>query len=186
MTIDTLAPPSTMPPLPRLSPTPVRAPGAWAALGWIALYFAAQAVGSGVIAVIMAVAIGAFRTWLDLTRAGDIIRAMLNRPGMQGLLVILTLTLAASVVVLLVQRRCSGDLDERMEAVIETHHGRLIVRPGSGENQAGFGKGRCHWLLKIECFVRIENRNGVVGVLSAGRSHQNRIELWKGQQLFDG
>jgi membrane protease YdiL (CAAX protease family) len=105
MTIDTLAPPSTMPPLPRLSPTPVRAPGAWAALGWIALYFAAQAVGSGVIAVIMAVAIGAFRTWLDLTRAGDIIRAMLNRPGMQALLVILTLTLAASVVVLLVQRR---------------------------------------------------------------------------------
>lgn len=65
----------------------------------------------------------------------------------------------------------SGDLDERMEAVIETHHGRLNVTLGSGENQAGFGKGSCHWLLKIECFVCIEDRNGVECVLSAGRSH---------------
>lgn len=105
MTINTLAPPSTMPPLPQLSPASVRAPGAWAALGWIALYFAVQIVGSGVLVLFMAVATGAFHSLTDLTRAGEIIHAMLNRPGMQALLVILTLILAASMIVLLVHRR---------------------------------------------------------------------------------
>ena len=94
-----------MPPLPQIPPAPIRAPGSWAALGWIALYFALQTVGSGVIVLIMAVATGAFHSWMDLSHVGEIIHAMLKRPGMQALLVILTLTLAASMIVLLIQRR---------------------------------------------------------------------------------
>ncbi|HWU75726.1 MAG TPA: CPBP family intramembrane glutamic endopeptidase [Rhodanobacter sp.] len=105
VTIDTLAPPSTIPPLPQMSPAPTRAPGVWTALGWVALYFALQAVGSGMIVVVMAVAAGAFHSLADLARAGEIIHAMLNRPGMQALLVILALTLAASMIVLLLHRR---------------------------------------------------------------------------------
>ncbi|MEO9078195.1 MAG: CPBP family intramembrane glutamic endopeptidase [Rhodanobacter sp.] len=105
MTIDTFAPRSTESPPVQLPPAPAGAPGTWAALGWIALYFSVQAIGSGVIAVIMAVATGAFRSWRDLSRAGDLIRTMMDRPGMQALLVILTLTLAASMILLLVHRR---------------------------------------------------------------------------------
>lgn len=94
--------PAPAPPLPDLPPA---APGTWMALGWIALYFAMQAVGSSVLVVALAIATGHLRRWHGLADLGERIRATLQPPGMQALLVILVLTLAAVTILLLVRRR---------------------------------------------------------------------------------
>jgi len=89
-------PPATPPP---------RAPGLWMALGWIALYFALQAVGSGVLAVLLAIASGHLHSWRELADLGDSVRSTLQQPGMQALLVMLVMGFAATTILLLVRRR---------------------------------------------------------------------------------
>jgi membrane protease YdiL (CAAX protease family) len=98
-----LLPPAT-PPVPRM-PALARAPGLWAALGLIALYFLLQAVGSTLIALALGLVTGFVHLQQGISHAGDGIHAMLEQPGMQALLVILTLGLAAALILLLAQRR---------------------------------------------------------------------------------
>ncbi len=105
MTADILPLPPTMPRLPPLQRAPLPAPGPWAALGWIALYFVMQAVGSGVIALALGVVTGELHSWQGLLHSGRIIQALMRQPGMQALLVMLTLGLAAVLILLLVRRR---------------------------------------------------------------------------------
>jgi membrane protease YdiL (CAAX protease family) len=98
--IDTL--PTTIATPPREPPTP---PGPWTALGWIALYFLLQAVGSSVLVVLLAVTTGHLRGWHGAADFAGHIRATLQPPGMQALLVMLSLGLAAGTILLLVRRR---------------------------------------------------------------------------------
>lgn len=98
-----LLPPAT-PPAPRMPAAVARAPGLGAALGLIVLYFLLQAVGSALIAWALGLATG-FVHLQDMSHAGDGIHAMLERPGMQALLVMLTLGLAGTSTLLLTQRR---------------------------------------------------------------------------------
>lgn len=105
MTADILPLPPTMPRLPQMPRAPMPAPGLWAALGWIALYFVAQTIGSGLIALALGVANGVIHSWQDLAHSGHIIQTLMQQPGMQALLVILTLGLAASLILLLVWQR---------------------------------------------------------------------------------
>ena len=107
MHIDIFPAPSAIPPAPLVSPRVTRAPGLWAALGLIALYFALQAVGSSLIALVLGVAMGFVHPWPreSLAHADDGIRRMLDQPGIPALLVILTLSLAA-ILILLLARRC--------------------------------------------------------------------------------
>ncbi|MEO9079631.1 MAG: CPBP family intramembrane glutamic endopeptidase [Rhodanobacter sp.] len=90
-----------------LAPTltrPAHTLGVWIALGWIVLYFALQAVGGGLIGVALAIATGFINSWQDLTHIRNV-HAALEQPGMQALLVILTLGLAASVMLLMTRHR---------------------------------------------------------------------------------
>ncbi|OOG57447.1 abortive infection protein [Rhodanobacter sp. C03] len=98
--------PSATPPVPLMPPL-VRAPSLWSALGLIALYFLLQAVGSALIALVMGLMTGFVHLQQGVAHAGDGIRAMLEQPGTQALLVILTLGLAAAWILLLTQRRWS-------------------------------------------------------------------------------
>ena len=76
----------------------------WKALGWIALYFAVQIVGSSVLVVVLAIASGHLRGWHGVDDFGEQLRLTLEQPGMQALLVMLVLGLAAATTVLLVRR----------------------------------------------------------------------------------
>lgn len=90
-----------------LAPTltrPAHTLSVWIALGWIVLYFLLQAVGGGVIGVALAIATGFVNSWQDLAHIRHV-RAALEQPGMQALLVMLTLALAASVMLLMTRRR---------------------------------------------------------------------------------
>ncbi|MEO8810190.1 MAG: CPBP family intramembrane glutamic endopeptidase [Rhodanobacter sp.] len=91
--------------LPPALPTPMRAPGIWTALGWIALYFALQAIGGTVVALVLAVATGHLHSVSGLLDLTGVIRRTLQQPGMQALLVMLVLGLAAATIMLLVRRR---------------------------------------------------------------------------------
>lgn len=102
---DTFPTPSAIPPVPLVAPPAVRAPGLRSALGLVALYFVLQAVGSGLIALVLGVLLGFVHPWQGLAHAGDGIQRMLDQPGMPALLVILTLSLAA-VLILLLGRQC--------------------------------------------------------------------------------
>ena len=75
------------------------------ALGWIVLYFALQAVGGAILALVLAVATGHLHSWRGLLDLPGVIHDTLQQPGMQALLVMLVLGLAAASIVLLVQRR---------------------------------------------------------------------------------
>ncbi|TAL97930.1 MAG: CPBP family intramembrane metalloprotease, partial [Rhodanobacter sp.] len=90
------APPPTRPP---------RAPGLWIALGWIALYFVLQAVGGGLIGIVLAIATGSVDSWQGLAHFEHLVHTALEQPGMQALLVMLTLGLATSAIVLLTCHR---------------------------------------------------------------------------------
>lgn len=107
MYTDTSLLPPAIPPAPIVSPASTRAPSPWTALGLIALYFILQAVGSTLIALILAVALGFVHLGQGVTQVGNDIHTMLEQPGMQALLVMLTLSLAASSILLLAQRRWS-------------------------------------------------------------------------------
>ena len=74
------------------------------ALGWIALYFALQAVGSSVLVALLAIASGNLHGWHGMTDFAARIRETLQPPGMQALLVMLVLALAAGTILLLVRR----------------------------------------------------------------------------------
>ncbi len=91
--------------LPPALPTPLRAPGLWMALGWIVLYFVLQAIGGSVFALFLAVATGQLHTLRELLDLTGVIRSTLQQPGMQALLVMFVLGLAAATVMLLVRRR---------------------------------------------------------------------------------
>ena len=93
---------TTLPPTP---PKLVHAPGVWIALGWIVLYFVMQAVGGSLIAMTLAIATGVIDSWHDLAHFRHLIHAALEQPGMQALLVMLTLGLAASAILLLTRHR---------------------------------------------------------------------------------
>lgn len=103
--IDTFPTLSAIPPVALVASPSVRAPGLRAALGLVALYFVLQAVGSGLIALVLGVAMGFVRPWQGVAAAGDGIRSMLDQPGMPALLAILTLSLAALLIVLLARQR---------------------------------------------------------------------------------
>ncbi|OOG50326.1 abortive infection protein [Rhodanobacter sp. C01] len=103
--IDILPTPSAIPPAPIIASPPARPPGLRAALGLVALYFVLQAVGSGLIALVLGVAMGFVRPWQGMAHADDGIRSMLDQPGMPALLVIATLSLAAALILLLTRRR---------------------------------------------------------------------------------
>ncbi len=75
------------------------------ALGWIVLYFALQAVGGGIFAVVLAVATGHLRSPGGLQDLPGAIHDTLQRPGMQAALVMLVLGVAAAGVGLLIWRR---------------------------------------------------------------------------------
>lgn len=81
------------------------APGIWMALGWIALYFVLQAIGGSVVAVILAVATGQLHSWQELLDLPGVIHRTLQQPGMQALLVMIVLGLAAVSIMLLIRRR---------------------------------------------------------------------------------
>ncbi|HZX71966.1 MAG TPA: CPBP family intramembrane glutamic endopeptidase [Rhodanobacter sp.] len=81
----------------------MRAPGLWMALGWIAFYFALQAVAGVVFTLVLAVVTGYLHSWQELSYAGLVLT--LDQPGTQALLVILVLALATATIMLLVRRR---------------------------------------------------------------------------------
>ncbi len=83
----------------------IEPPGLWAAAGLIALYFLLQAVASGLIALLMGLASGYVRIERGIRPLGAEIQTMLGQPGMPAMLVMLTLGLAAAVIVPLVHRR---------------------------------------------------------------------------------
>ncbi|OOG65080.1 abortive infection protein [Rhodanobacter sp. B04] len=105
MHTDTSLRPPAIPPAPHVSASTMRAPSLWTALGLIALYFVLQAVGSTVIALILAVALGFVRLDQGVTQVDNSIHTMLEQPGMQAVLVMLTLGLAASSTLLLTRHR---------------------------------------------------------------------------------
>ncbi|WP_458069360.1 CPBP family intramembrane glutamic endopeptidase [Rhodanobacter sp. BL-MT-08] len=81
----------------------IEPPGLAAAVGLIALYFLLQAVASGLIALLMAVATGFVQIDRGIQPVGAEIRAMLAQPGMLAIVVMLTLCLAAALVIALVR-----------------------------------------------------------------------------------
>lgn len=105
MPTDTFLTPPAIPPARPIAPPVARAPDLWVALGLVALYFALQAVGSSLIALMLGVAMGFVHPSQGVVDAGDGIRNMLDQPGMPALLVILTLSLAAVLILLLARRR---------------------------------------------------------------------------------
>ena len=105
MYTDTSLLPPAIPPAPLVSSVTTRAPSLWTALGLIVLYFLLQAVGSTLLALILAVTLGFVHLTPGVTQIGNGINTMLEQPGMQALLVMLTLILAALSVLLLAQRR---------------------------------------------------------------------------------
>ena len=107
MYTDTSLPPPAIPPAPFVSPASTRAPNLETALGLIVLYFILQSVGSTLLALILAVTLGFVHLNQGMTQVGNGINTMLEQPGMQALLVMLTLGLAASSILLLAQRRWS-------------------------------------------------------------------------------
>jgi len=90
-----------------IPPNGLRAPNLETALGLIVLYFILQSVGSTLLALILAVTLGFVHLDQGMTQIGSGIHTMLEQPGMQALLVMLTLSLAASSILLLAQRRWS-------------------------------------------------------------------------------
>ena len=105
MPTDTFLTPPAIPPAQPIATPVARAPDLRAALGLVALYFVLQAVGSSLIALVLGVAMGFVHPWQGVADAGDGIRNMLDQPGMPALLVILTLSLAAVLILLLTRRR---------------------------------------------------------------------------------
>ncbi|HEY1588358.1 MAG TPA: type II CAAX endopeptidase family protein [Rhodanobacter sp.] len=105
MSTDTFLTPPAIPPAQPLATPVTRAPDLWSALGLVALYFVLQAVGSGLIALVLGMAMGFVHPWQRLADVGDGIRSMLDRPGMPALLVILTLSLAAVLILVLARQR---------------------------------------------------------------------------------
>jgi membrane protease YdiL (CAAX protease family) len=105
MHTDTSLLPSATPLAPLMPPAAARAPDLWTALGLITLYFMLQAVGSALIALTAGVAMGFIHLGQGMTQAGNGIHVMLEKPGMQALMVILTLGLSASSILLLAPRR---------------------------------------------------------------------------------
>ncbi|OOG40730.1 CPBP family intramembrane glutamic endopeptidase [Rhodanobacter sp. C05] len=105
MYTDTSLLPPAIPPAPLVSSVTTRAPSLWTALGLIVLYFILQAVGSTLLALILAVTLGFVHLPPGVTQIGNGIDAMLEQPGMQALLVMLTLSVAALSILLLAQRR---------------------------------------------------------------------------------
>ncbi|OOG52611.1 hypothetical protein B0E47_15060 [Rhodanobacter sp. B05] len=91
--------------LPPVLPALVRAPGVWTALGWITLYFVLQLAGGTLAALALAIASGSLHSWQGLLHFDDVLGAMLEQPGMQSLLAILTLAVAAIPILLLTRRR---------------------------------------------------------------------------------
>ena len=91
--------------LPPPVPTPLRAPGIWMASGWIVFYFALQGGGGMVFALILAIVTGHFHALRQLPDLPGVIHSTLQQPGMQALLVMLVLGLAAATTLLLVRRR---------------------------------------------------------------------------------
>ncbi|MEO8777737.1 MAG: type II CAAX endopeptidase family protein [Rhodanobacter sp.] len=83
----------------------MRAPGLWMALGWIVLYFVLQAIGGGVFALILAIGTGHLHALRQLPDLPGVIHRTLQQPGMQALLVMLVLGLAAATIMLLVRQR---------------------------------------------------------------------------------
>lgn len=83
----------------------VEPPGLWAAAGLIALYFLLQAVASGFIALLMGLATGFVQIERGIQSVGAEIRAMLGHPGVPAILVMLTLGVAAAVILPLVRKK---------------------------------------------------------------------------------
>ena len=104
LTIDS-APAASPPPLPASLPTPLRAPGIWMALGWIVFYFALQVVGGSIFALMLALASGHLHSWRELLDLPGAIHCTLQQPGMQAVLVMLVLSLAAATIMLLIRHR---------------------------------------------------------------------------------
>ena len=92
-------------PLPPSLPPPLRAPGIWMALGWIAFYFALQVVGGGIFALMLALVRGQLHTLRGLMDVPGAIHRTLQQPGMQAVLVMLVLSLAAATIMLLIRHR---------------------------------------------------------------------------------
>lgn len=90
---------------PPATPALTRAPGVWAALGWITLYFALQVVGSSLLTLGLAIATGYLHSWRALLHADDVFGATLAQPGVQSVVAILTLAGAALPILLLTWRR---------------------------------------------------------------------------------
>lgn len=84
------------------------APELWAAAALIALYFLLQAAGSALIAVLMGLLTGFVRLRSGTGPLAAEISAMLAQPGMPAILLMLTLVLAAALIVPLVRRRWPG------------------------------------------------------------------------------
>lgn len=80
-------------------------PGLWSAAALIALYFLLQAAGSGAIAVVMGLVTGYVGFGAAARPLGEALRTMLAQPGMPAILLMLTLALAAVLLVPLVRRR---------------------------------------------------------------------------------
>jgi len=104
LSIDTRATPFNTP-LPPALPAQVRAPGVWTALGWITLYFLLQLAGGTLVALALAIATGSLHSWQGLLHFDDVLGAMLEQSGLQSLLAILTLAVAAIPILLLTRRR---------------------------------------------------------------------------------
>jgi len=99
---------TVLPPDTPLSQSPdwssrIEPPSLSAAIGLIALYFLLQAVASGLIALLMGLGTGFVQIERGIQPIGGEIRAMLGHPGMPAILVMLTLGVAAAVIVPLVR-----------------------------------------------------------------------------------
>lgn len=75
------------------------------ALGWIAFYFALQAVGGSVFALILALASGHLHSLRGILDLPGTIHRTLQQPGMQSVLAMLVLSLAAATIMLLIRQR---------------------------------------------------------------------------------
>jgi membrane protease YdiL (CAAX protease family) len=75
------------------------------ALGWIVFYFALQVFGGGIFALMLAIGTGHFHALRQLLELPIVIQRTLQQPGMQALLVMLVLSLAAVTTMLMVRQR---------------------------------------------------------------------------------
>ena len=100
------------PPLASLQPAPrplsSLPPGLWAALGLIALYFALQALASTTIALLIGALTGFVHLRQGVSQVNAEVQALLQQPGMPAVMVMLTLGIAASLVLWLAYRRWPG------------------------------------------------------------------------------